>query len=319
MTSDDSPVGALEAGQAFGELDRLMLGEQSVESVLQEVAELAKVAVPGASEVSVSLVTGGRAVTAAFTGPLAVELDERQYERRYGPCLEAALTGQAILVEDAATETRWGDYTEAASKRGALSSLSTPIGLAQQSPAALNIYSTRPHAFDEHSQQLAATFASYAAVALARGRAGSSAGAWHPQMPTSGARSVEPARPASAFAPRLGSIAAGTAALEVDLLSGSAVMWLSGEFDVATAGVLGNVLQVLLVAPPASKRRLVIDVGAVSFIDCAGLGPLLHAAHGAPGRRVDLVLQGDSPALSRLVAAMDRAGLPLPPLLAPDG
>lgn len=62
-----------------------------------------------------------------------------------------------------------------------------------------------------------------------------------------------------------------------------------------------------------------IDVGAVSFIDCAGLGPLLHAAHGAPGRRVDLVLQGDSPALSRLIAAMDRAGLPLPPLLAPDG
>jgi len=167
MTVDNVPGGALDAGEAFHELGRLMLGEQSMDSVLQKVAELAKVVVPGASEVSVSLVSEGRAVTAAFTGDLAVELDERQYERGYGPCLDAASSGQAMLIEDVATETRWGDYTWAARERGALSSLSTPIPLVQRSSAALNIYSTRVHAFGVHSRQLAATFASYAAVALA--------------------------------------------------------------------------------------------------------------------------------------------------------
>jgi len=167
MTSEDPPIGPVDAGEAFHELGLLVLGEQSMESVLQKVAELAKSVVPGASEVSVTLVTGERASTAAFTGPLAVELDERQYERGYGPCLQAAATGEQVHVEDAATETRFGDYTTAAVQRGALSSLSTPIQLQQATSAALNIYSTAPGAFDEHSRQLAATFASYAAVALA--------------------------------------------------------------------------------------------------------------------------------------------------------
>jgi hypothetical protein len=68
------------------------------------------------------------------------------------------------IIEDAATEFRWGDYTKAAVKHGALSSVSVPITL-HETPAlsaALNIYSTRAHAFDPASVQSAATLASYA-------------------------------------------------------------------------------------------------------------------------------------------------------------
>ncbi len=167
MTLEDSTPPFRDAGDAFDELGRLMLNEQSMESVLQKVADLAKVVVPGASEVSVSLVTNERASTAAFTGQLAMDLDERQYENGDGPCLQAAVTGETTPVDDVASETRWSEYTKSAVERGLGSSLSTPIPLQQQASAALNIYSLQAHAFDEHSRQLAATFASYAAVALA--------------------------------------------------------------------------------------------------------------------------------------------------------
>ncbi len=89
---------------------------------------------------------------------------------------------------------------------------------------------------------------------------------------------------------------------------GSIVVCLTGEFDVATAGVLGSLLGVL----PGAAARLVLDVAGVSFIDCAGLVPLLPLGDKAGERRVGVQLRGHSPAQGRLFAAMDRAGLARP-------
>ena len=165
-TSDSSPM---PAEQAFYRLSRLRLTDHSMHSAMQEIVDLAKVTVPGASEVSISLVTDGKADTAVSTGQLAVELDESQYERGYGPCLDAALRGEVMLIEDAATETRWADYTKTAVKLGALSSVSVPITVQEESAvsAALNIYSTHQHGFDDCSQRTATTLACYAQSMLA--------------------------------------------------------------------------------------------------------------------------------------------------------
>jgi hypothetical protein len=35
-----------------------------------------------------------------FTGDLAADLDERQYQAGYGPCMDAAETGQSILIKN---------------------------------------------------------------------------------------------------------------------------------------------------------------------------------------------------------------------------
>ena len=149
---------------AFQRLAELRLKNHSLESALQEVADLAKASVPGASEVSVSLVSKNKAETVVTTGQLAVDLDERQYERGYGPCLDAASTGQVMCIEDARAEPRWGDYTQTAVEHGALSSVSVPITV-QETPAvsaALNIYGTEAHAFDEEDVRTAVTLADQA-------------------------------------------------------------------------------------------------------------------------------------------------------------
>lgn len=70
---------------AFAELGRINLAENDLHGVLTRVAELARQTVPGADEVSVTLVRGRAAETAAYTGHLALNLDEWQYARGCWP------------------------------------------------------------------------------------------------------------------------------------------------------------------------------------------------------------------------------------------
>jgi GAF domain-containing protein len=155
------------ADQALDQLGRLSFAEYTTRSVLQKIADLTKDVMPGSIEASVSVLTHDRPSTAVYTGQLALDCDESQYGRGYGPCLHAASTGEVTEVADARVETRWPDYARSAAERGSLSSLSVPLPVSQHVSVALNIYAREPHAFDEDSRSAAARFAPYAAVAIA--------------------------------------------------------------------------------------------------------------------------------------------------------
>ena len=165
----------IDARDAFAELARISLNTESMESVLQRIAELAKQTLPGAAEVSVSLISNDKATTAAYTGRLALDLDETQYGRGYGPCLEAATGGEVVEIVDAREETRWPDYAQAAVRRGSLCSISVPVPVVETVAAALNVYAVEAHAFDDDARALGRTFASYAAAAVHNMHAYSSA------------------------------------------------------------------------------------------------------------------------------------------------
>jgi GAF domain-containing protein len=152
---------------ALEQLGRLSLREHSMESLLQSVTELAKQALPGKPETSVSLLDRGRPSTAVFTGPLARDCDESQYGFGYGPCLHAAGIGELVEVADARVDTRWREYMRRAVEYGALGSLSVPLPITEGVAGALNIYVREPNAFDEESRSVATRFAPYAAVAVA--------------------------------------------------------------------------------------------------------------------------------------------------------
>ncbi len=157
----------LDPTTAFAELGRINLRESSLDDVLLRVAELAKRSMPGASEVSVTLVRGADAHTAAATGPLALTLDEFQYQGGEGPCLDASASVSTLSVPDTADEPRWPGWAIRAGEAGARSSLSVGLPVQERVTGALNIYSVDPAAFDEEAITLAQTFAGYAAVALA--------------------------------------------------------------------------------------------------------------------------------------------------------
>jgi GAF domain-containing protein len=157
----------LDPTAAFAELGRIKLSETNLDQVLFRVAELAKRTLPGASEVSVTLIRGDNAYTAAFTGALAVHLDEWQYELGHGPCLDASSAAATLSVTDASDEVRWPDWAARAVEAGVHSSLSIGLPVQEKVTGALNVYSVDPKAFDDDAITLAQTFAGYAAVALA--------------------------------------------------------------------------------------------------------------------------------------------------------
>jgi GAF domain-containing protein len=166
VASDQNPQPA-NADEALERLGRLSLREVSMDSLLQTVSDLTKTVMPGNPEASVTLLVKHDPTTVVSTGQLAVDLDERQYERGHGPCLHAARTGELTVIADTRTDTRWPDYLPRAVEHGCLSSLSIPLVVdeEEQVGAALNVYARQPDAFDGASQAIATRFAAYAAVA----------------------------------------------------------------------------------------------------------------------------------------------------------
>lgn len=157
----------MDPAAAFGELSRIKLGDMGLDGVLTRVAELARHTVPGAEQVSVTLIRDGRARTVGATDPVALAMDERQYERGAGPCLDASAWQRTVHVPDVATDNRWPDWAVYARFCGMRSSLAVGLTLEDPVRGSLNLYAAEPHAFDDEAVQLAETFASYAAVALA--------------------------------------------------------------------------------------------------------------------------------------------------------
>jgi GAF domain-containing protein len=156
----------LDAQAALAELGRLSFAETSMDAMLLRIAELAKQVTPGVAEASVTVVTGRKASTAAFTGPLAMDLDDSQYSHGHGPCVAAAVGQEIQEISDARSETRWPGHARDCVDRGALSSLSVPVPVRETVHAALNLYAHQAHAFDAAARQVAAEFASYAAIAM---------------------------------------------------------------------------------------------------------------------------------------------------------
>jgi GAF domain-containing protein len=152
---------------AFAELGRIKFRETDFATVLATVAGLAERTIPGADDVSITLVGAGGAHTAAYTGERAMTVDEWQYQQGHGPCLAAAAANITVTVPDMAGEGRWPDWANRAIDAGVHSLLSIGLPLHESVSGAVNVYATKPHAFDEDAVILAETFAGYAAMAMA--------------------------------------------------------------------------------------------------------------------------------------------------------
>ena len=167
-TGDDRELRVAETlpGDVLAELAKIVLAEETLDSVLSKVVELTKQVITTADEVSLTLVRRGRAETAAYTGIMAMQADERQYGLDSGPCLDAGRGGEILHVVDMRSESRWPMYAPQAVQVGVLSSLSIPLPIQEDLIGALNIYSGSPDAFSTGDIRAGQTFAAYAAIAV---------------------------------------------------------------------------------------------------------------------------------------------------------
>jgi GAF domain-containing protein len=154
---------------AYRELASIVLADQPLTATLTRVAELARDVVPGAEDVSVTVVRDGKPRTVAFAGDseLALSLDERQYETGWGPCLDAAAAGATIeIAHCGAGDTLYSDFAALASRAGVRHTMSVGVPAMHDITAAVNVYSRAEEPFPPETGKVAAGFAGFAGVAI---------------------------------------------------------------------------------------------------------------------------------------------------------
>ena len=146
----------------------VVLGGRDLTGVLTEIAGIARRAMPGSEASSITLIRGEKPFTAAFDGQLAMDADELQYQRGYGPCVDAGRAGQVFLVEDMLAEQRWPDYARHVAALGVRSSLSVPLPFQGVTIGALNNYAATPGAFGQTDVAVGQEVAAWVALAVGK-------------------------------------------------------------------------------------------------------------------------------------------------------
>lgn len=150
----------------YSQLMSLLVESPDLDAYLDHIVRLTGQVITTAAACGITVHHDGRPFTVSATGTLAGQVDELQYGADEGPCLDALRTGLVVSVENLALEDRWDGYRPHALAHGVLSSLSLPMAVDGQVVAAMNLYATRPAAFDGPHRQQAETFAARCADGL---------------------------------------------------------------------------------------------------------------------------------------------------------
>ncbi len=151
---------------AYGELQNIVIASSGVNEFLHDLAVLASAVVAPISSCGITLRRDGRLMTVAADGETADLVDELQYARGTGPCLQALRTGQIVIVTNLEREDRWGDYPVHALAHGVRGSLSIPLLAEGDSVGALNLYTSKAHEFTADEIRQGSAFADQASGAL---------------------------------------------------------------------------------------------------------------------------------------------------------
>ena len=147
-------------------MQALLLGTETIEEFLAELAGLAILAVGEGLSCGITLQLNGRPLTVASTDALAAQADEVQYGLDQGPCLHALRTGTTVSIEDLASDRRWAAFAATALQHGIRSSLSLPLVSGNETVGAFNLYSQVASSFGSAATRRAERFAQNASGAL---------------------------------------------------------------------------------------------------------------------------------------------------------
>lgn len=135
----------------------------------QRIVDLAVDKLDGCEMAAISLVHSFKRIdTPVYTDPLALRVDEIQYETGQGPCVDSIRDHEVVETSDLLADDRWPQFGRRASEAtGIRSMVGFRLFVREDTLGALNLYSTRAAAFDDDARQIGALFAAHAALAMA--------------------------------------------------------------------------------------------------------------------------------------------------------
>jgi transcriptional regulator with GAF, ATPase, and Fis domain len=161
----------LELAEMFGEIARTLLSEHDLAPTLDKILELAVTTIASCEHAGFSMVKGRSISSLAASDAVPGDLDRVQAEEDEGPCLDAIREHRVFQTGALSDEVRWPRFAARGhAETGVESILSIRLFAEHDTMGALNLYSNRRDAFDEHDVALASVFAAHAAVAMATAR-----------------------------------------------------------------------------------------------------------------------------------------------------
>jgi GAF domain-containing protein len=154
----------------FAVLARDLARHQTRADTLTAIVGPVRSLIPGAEHAGLTFPQpDGSMKTVAATSDWPQQVDARQYSANEGPCVDAIREHHIFLTNDLRTDPRWPKFAPAAvEETGVLSILSHRLFLDDElSLGGLNLYSSKPDAFDDDSIRMLSLYATHAAIAYA--------------------------------------------------------------------------------------------------------------------------------------------------------
>ncbi len=170
--SDQGDVEGLAIGLA--QMARDLIAQDSVQATLDRIVAHAVDLVEGCQDAGVLLLhRGGRVETAAASSELVQQSDQLQGQLGEGPCFDAAFRKQQAyrIVDMETTVEQWPRYAPRARELGIGSMMGFLLFTDEGDLGALDLYSSEPNMFTQHSELVGWLLASHAAVAFSGARA----------------------------------------------------------------------------------------------------------------------------------------------------
>jgi hypothetical protein len=181
MTQDETGA-RLEGPDALAGLARQLIDEfavvgaklsgyTDVDEVLVDLSHACVRLVPHAEHAAASRRERRDFVTVGATSDVPLRVDRIQYELGHGPCVDAILTDSLFNAGDLRTDPRWPEFGRRASEEvGILSMLSFRLFFEDPDSAdllaGLNLYASKPEAFDEVDETVLGLVATHGALAI---------------------------------------------------------------------------------------------------------------------------------------------------------
>jgi GAF domain-containing protein len=149
----------------------IVAGARTVDQILQKIAELAVLAIPGAHGAGVTVIRthdGARARPAwAVTADFVRDTDMVQYhEFAEGPCITCMRSRRAAVSGSLGSDSRWPRFGGRVARMGVHSVLALPLVVGDELVGAIDSYARGRDAFADHAVKLGMQFAGPAAVSV---------------------------------------------------------------------------------------------------------------------------------------------------------
>ena len=157
--------------EEFGAIGAKLRSYGAVDDVLSELARVCVRLVPHAEHAAASRRDRDGFVTVGATSDVPPRVDRIQYELRHGPCVDAILSDNLFNAGDLRVDPRWPEFgRRAAEEAGILSMLSFRLFFEDADTAellaALNLYASKPEAFDDVDETVLGLVATHGALAV---------------------------------------------------------------------------------------------------------------------------------------------------------